>query len=41
LLHDSVVVDIELEFPSSFTSTERAYVHKLCLAYGLKSKSRG
>ncbi|CAH1795870.1 unnamed protein product [Owenia fusiformis] len=31
----------ELEFPSSLTSTERAYIHRLCQTLGLKSKSRG
>lgn len=31
----------ELEFPSSFTSSERAYIHKLSQSYGLKSKSKG
>lgn len=31
----------ELEFPSSFTSSERAYIHKLCQSFGLKSKSKG
>ncbi|KAI0208497.1 3'-5' RNA helicase YTHDC2 [Lamellibrachia satsuma] len=31
----------ELEFPSSLTSTERAYVHRLCQMFGLKSKSKG
>ncbi|XP_013405922.1 probable ATP-dependent RNA helicase YTHDC2 [Lingula anatina] len=31
----------ELEFPSSFTATERAYVHRLTDDMGLKSKSRG
>ncbi len=31
----------ELEFPSSLTSTERAYIHRLVQSYGLKSKSRG
>ena len=31
----------ELLFPSSFTSVERAYVHKLARDIGLKSKSAG
>ncbi|XP_048584251.1 3'-5' RNA helicase YTHDC2 [Nematostella vectensis] len=31
----------ELEFPSSFTAVERAYIHRLCLNLGLKSRSRG
>ncbi|XP_039247577.2 3'-5' RNA helicase YTHDC2-like [Styela clava] len=31
----------ELEFPSSFSSTDRAYIHKICVQYGLKSKSKG
>ena len=31
----------ELEFPSSFTSVERAYIHQLVCDYGLTSKSRG
>ncbi|KAF6017327.1 YTHDC2 [Bugula neritina] len=31
----------ELEFPSSLTSTERAYIHRLAAANNLKSKSRG
>lgn len=31
----------ELEFPSSFTSTERAFIHSLARSLGLKSKSRG
>ncbi|KAK2151124.1 hypothetical protein LSH36_375g06066 [Paralvinella palmiformis] len=31
----------ELEFPSSLTSTERAYIHRLCQSLGLKSKSKG
>ncbi|KAJ7384543.1 3'-5' RNA helicase ythdc2 [Desmophyllum pertusum] len=30
-----------VEFPSSFTSVERAYVHRLCQNLGLKSKSKG
>ena len=33
--------ETELSFPSSFLSTERAYVHKLALEMGLQSKSRG
>ena len=33
--------ETELEFPSSFLSTERAYVHKLATEMGLLSKSRG
>lgn len=31
----------ELEFPSSYTAEERAYIHKLAYELGLKSKSRG
>ncbi|XP_074650448.1 3'-5' RNA helicase YTHDC2-like [Tubulanus polymorphus] len=31
----------ELEFPSSLTSTERAYIHCLCTKYSLKSRSHG
>lgn len=31
----------ELEFPSSFTAEERAYIHELARKLGLKSKSRG
>ncbi|XP_015929708.1 3'-5' RNA helicase YTHDC2 isoform X2 [Parasteatoda tepidariorum] len=31
----------EYEFPSSFTSCERCYVHRYCQQLGLKSKSRG
>ena len=31
----------EYEFPSSLTSTERAFVHRLVSQYGLKSKSNG
>ncbi|CAH2296197.1 probable ATP-dependent RNA helicase YTHDC2 isoform X1 [Pelobates cultripes] len=31
----------EMEFPSSFTSTERAFVHRLSQSLGLVSKSRG
>uniref|UniRef100_A0A8D0KZ96 R3H domain-containing protein n=1 Tax=Strix occidentalis caurina TaxID=311401 RepID=A0A8D0KZ96_STROC len=31
----------EMEFPSSFTSTERAFVHRLCQSLGLISKSKG
>ncbi|XP_033121798.1 3'-5' RNA helicase YTHDC2-like [Anneissia japonica] len=30
-----------LEFPSSLTSTERAYIHRLAEELGLKSKSKG
>ncbi|KAM7023509.1 3'-5' RNA helicase YTHDC2-like [Acridotheres tristis] len=33
--------DAEMEFPSSFTSTERAFVHRLCRSLGLVSKSKG
>ncbi|XP_048787874.1 3'-5' RNA helicase YTHDC2-like isoform X3 [Lagopus muta] len=33
--------DQEMAFPSSFTSTERAYVHRLCQSLGLISKSKG
>lgn len=31
----------ELEFPSSYTAEERAYIHELARGLGLKSKSRG
>ena len=31
----------ELEFPSSLTATERAYIHRLVQSMGFKSKSRG
>uniref|UniRef100_A0A8C6NIB8 RNA helicase n=1 Tax=Nothobranchius furzeri TaxID=105023 RepID=A0A8C6NIB8_NOTFU len=31
----------ELEFPSSFTSTERAFVHRLAQSFGYISKSKG
>ena len=31
----------ELEFPSSYTAEERAYIHDLARQLGLKSKSRG
>ena len=31
----------ELEFPSSYTAEERAYIHDLARRVGLKSKSRG
>lgn len=31
----------ELEFPSSYTAEERAYIHDLARQMGLKSKSRG
>ncbi|XP_056393423.1 3'-5' RNA helicase YTHDC2 [Hyla sarda] len=31
----------EMEFPSSLTSTERAYIHRLAQSLGLISKSRG
>ncbi|XP_064474712.1 3'-5' RNA helicase YTHDC2-like isoform X2 [Ornithodoros turicata] len=31
----------ELEFPSSFTAEERAFIHRLCISLNLKSKSRG
>ncbi|KAF2987961.1 hypothetical protein EK904_006235, partial [Melospiza melodia maxima] len=30
-----------MEFPSSFTSSERAFVHRLCQSLGLVSKSKG
>ncbi|XP_072216626.1 3'-5' RNA helicase YTHDC2 isoform X2 [Excalfactoria chinensis] len=33
--------DQEMAFPSSFTSTERAFVHRLCQSLGLISKSQG
>ena len=33
--------ETELEFPSSLTSTERAYIHRLIATYGLASKSKG
>ncbi|KAJ8304720.1 hypothetical protein KUTeg_018303 [Tegillarca granosa] len=32
---------VELEFPSSLTATERAYVHRMVESMGIKSKSRG
>lgn len=31
----------EVEFPSSYTAEERAYIHVLVAKLGLKSKSRG
>lgn len=31
----------EMSFPSSFTSTERAFIHRLCQSLGLISKSKG
>ncbi|XP_070542906.1 3'-5' RNA helicase YTHDC2-like [Ptychodera flava] len=31
----------ELEFPSSLTATERAYIHRLCAGLGLATKSKG
>lgn len=31
----------EFTFPSSLTSSERAYVHRYCQKFGLKTKSRG
>jgi len=31
----------ELEYPSSYTAEERAYIHELARELGLKSKSRG
>ena len=31
----------EFTFPSSLTSAERAYVHRYCQKFGLKTKSRG
>lgn len=31
----------ELEFPSSLTANERAYIHRLAAAHNLKSKSKG
>ena len=31
----------ELEFPSSFSSAERAYIHRQIATYGLSSKSKG
>nr|XP_060617898.1 3'-5' RNA helicase YTHDC2-like [Anolis sagrei ordinatus] len=31
----------EMEFPSSFTSTERAFIHRLSQSLGLISKSKG
>lgn len=31
----------EVEFPSSYTAEERAYIHDLSGRLGLKSKSRG
>lgn len=39
LLHNSD--QKELEFPSSYTAEERAYIHELARDLGLKSKSRG
>ncbi|KAM4878739.1 3'-5' RNA helicase YTHDC2-like isoform 2-T2 [Sylvia borin] len=33
--------DTEMKFPSSFTRTERAFVHRLCHSLGLISKSKG
>ena len=33
--------ETELEFPSSLTNVERAYIHRLIATYGLTSKSRG
>ena len=33
--------ETELEFPSSLTSVERAYIHRLIATYGLSSKSKG
>ncbi|XP_025000689.1 3'-5' RNA helicase YTHDC2 isoform X2 [Gallus gallus] len=33
--------DQEMSFPSSFTSTERAFIHRLCQSLGLISKSKG
>ena len=33
--------ETELQFPSSFTNIERAYIHLLIATYGLVSKSRG
>lgn len=33
--------DTELEFPTSFSKTERAYVHKMAVELAIKSKSRG
>ena len=46
LIHDCyklavIIAFTELEFPSSLTSTERAYIHKLCGSLGLKTKSKG
>lgn len=35
------IIFLEMEFPSSFTSTERAFVHRLCQSLGLISKSKG
>ena len=32
---------IEMEFPSSLTSTERAFIHRLSQSLGLVSKSKG
>ena len=33
--------ETELEFPSSLTNIERAYIHRLIATFGLTSKSRG
>ncbi|XP_009074178.1 PREDICTED: probable ATP-dependent RNA helicase YTHDC2, partial [Acanthisitta chloris] len=33
--------DTELEFPSCFTGTERAFIHRFCQSLGLVSKSKG
>lgn len=32
---------VEMEFPSSLTSTERAFIHRLSQSLGLVSKSKG
>ena len=33
--------ETELEFPSSLSNVERAYIHRLIATYGLTSKSKG
>lgn len=38
---DSIIYVAELEFPSSLTATERAYIHRLAATHNLKSKSKG
>lgn len=36
-----VFILVEMEFPSSLTSTERAFIHRLSQSLGLVSKSKG